>query len=64
MRLSNVEKENNIWFMFVEDSEDTTVKTENSIGKIPMHPQLIELGFIDYVANLKRREKTLEFFGN
>ena len=62
MKLSDVEKENNIWFMFVEDSEDTTVKTENSIGKIPMHPQLIELGFIDYVANLKRREKNIRIF--
>ena len=62
MRLSDVKKENNIWFMFVEDSEDTTVKTENSIRKIPMHPQLIELGFIDYVANLKRREKNIRIF--
>ena len=48
--------------MFVEDSEDTKVKTESSIRKIPVHPQLIDLGFIDYVANLKRRKKPIRVF--
>ena len=60
--LSQVKKEKGIWFMFVEDSEDTKVKTESSIRKIPVHPQLIDLGFIDYVANLKRRKKPVRIF--
>ena len=62
MLLSQVTKEKGIWFMFVEDSEDTKVKTESSIRKIPVHPQLIDLGFIDYVANLKRRKKPIRVF--
>ncbi len=60
--LSQVKKEKGIWFMFVEDSEETKVKTESSIRKIPVHPQLIDLGFIDYVANLKRRKKPVRIF--
>ncbi len=62
LRLSDLKKVDKIWFMFVEDSEETKVKTESSIRKIPLHPQLIELGFVDYVANLKRRKKSIRIF--
>ena len=49
--------------LFVEDSGETKVKTENVIRKIPVHPQLIELGFIGSVGTLKNR-KEKECFGN
>ena len=62
LRCSDIRKEKNIWFMFVEDSENTKVKTESSIRKIPLHPQLIELGFIDYVGNLRKKKKTRVFW--
>ncbi len=50
--------------MFVEDSEETRVKTENAIRKVPVHPQLIELGFLDYVVTLKKTEERKSSFGN
>ena len=62
LRLSNLKKVDKIWFMFIEDSENTKVKTESSIRKIPLHPQLIELGFIDYVGNLRKKKKTRVFW--
>ena len=62
LRLSDLKKADKIWFMFVEDSENTKVKTESSIRKIPLHPQLIELGFIDYVGNLRKKKKTRVFW--
>ena len=62
LRLSDLNKVDKIWFMFVEDSENTKVKTESSIRKIPLHPQLIELGFIDYVGNLRKKKKTRVFW--
>ena len=62
LRLSDLKKVDKIWFMFVEDSENTKVKTESSIRKIPLHPQLIELGFIDYVGNLRKKKKTRVFW--
>ena len=57
LRLSDVRKEKGIWFMHVEESDQTSVKTQNAIRKVPVHPQLTELGFIDYVGNLKRKKK-------
>ncbi len=62
LRLSDLKKVDKIWFMFVEDSENTKVKTESSIRKIPLHPQLIELGFIDYVGNLRKKKKSRVFW--
>tara|TARA_X000001036_G_scaffold409232_1_gene420128 strand:+ start:128 stop:1900 length:1773 start_codon:yes stop_codon:yes gene_type:complete len=62
LRLSDLNKVDKIWFMFVEDSQNTKVKTESSIRKIPLHPQLIELGFIDYVGNLRKKKKTRVFW--
>ena len=53
-RCSDIRKEKKIWFMFVEDSEETKVKTQSAIRKVPIHPRLLELGFIEYIANLKR----------
>ena len=57
LRLSDLRKEKGIWFMHVEESDQTSVKTQNAIRKVPVHPQLTELGFIDYVGNLKRKKK-------
>ena len=57
LRLSDVRKEKGIWFMHVEESDQTSVKTQNAIRKVPVHLQLTELGFIDYVGNLKRKKK-------
>ena len=47
MRLSDIKKVNNIWFLHIEDSEEIRVKTESAIRKVPVHPQLIDLGCID-----------------
>ena len=62
LRLIDIKKVENIWFMFVEDSEETRVKTENAIRKVPVHPQLIDMGFIDYVSKLKRSKKDRVFW--
>ena len=62
IRCLDIRKEHNIWFMFVEDSEETRVKTENAIRKVPVHPQLIELGFIDYVGTCKKQKKGRVFW--
>jgi hypothetical protein len=40
---------------------DKSVKTGGSKRKLPIHPKLIELGFLDYVAAAKKRGDTLLF---
>ena len=62
LRTQDIKKEKNIWFMFVSESEETKVKTENAIRKVPIHPQLTELGFVDYVGNVKRKKKDRIFW--
>ncbi len=62
LRLSDLKRVDKIWFMFVEDSEETRVKTESSIRKVPLHPQLIDMGFIDYVGNLRKKKKSRVFW--
>ena len=62
LRTQDIKKEKNIWFMYVSESEETRVKTENAIRKVPIHPQLTELGFIDYVGNVKRKKKDRIFW--
>ena len=62
LRLKDFRKEKNIWVMFIEDSAETKVKTKTAIRKVPIHPQLTELGFIDYVGNVKRKKKDRVFW--
>ena len=62
MRLIDIKKVSNVWFLFIEDSEETRVKTESAIRKVPVHPQLLQLGFIDYVSKLKRSKKERLFW--
>ena len=50
------------WFIFVEDSEETKVKTEKAIRKVPVHPQLIDLGFVDYVTAQKKSKRDRLFW--
>ena len=57
LRLIDIKKQQNIWFIFVAGTEETKVKTDNAIRKIPIHPQLIDLGFIDYVTTQKKSKK-------
>ena len=62
MRLEDIKKESNIWFLHVEDSEQTNVKTANAIRKVPVHPQLMELGFIDHATSLRKQKKDRLFW--
>lgn len=61
LKLSDIKKINNIWFLHIEDSEETRVKTESTNRKVPLHLQLIDLGFIDYATSLKKNKKSRVF---
>jgi len=62
LRCSDVRKENRIWMIHVEDTEDTSVKSSAGIRKVPVHPQLIKLGFIEYIAKQRRKKKERIFW--
>jgi integrase len=46
-----------------DDGVTKSVKTESSRRKVPVHPRLIELGFLAYVDALRRSGKKLLFSG-
>ena len=63
LRCYDVRKENRIWMIYVEDTKDTNVKSDASIRKVPVHPQLINLGFIEYNAKQIGKEKENNILG-
>lgn len=55
------------WYLDITDESeghqgiDKSVKTGSSKRKLPIHPKLIELGFLDYVSHVKARGDTMLF---
>lgn len=64
----DVAKEQGIWTfrLWADADEGRTLKTLGSARIVPVHPQLLELGFEDYVAARQRKGKRLfpELTGN
>lgn len=58
-----------VWFLDITDESaghkdvEKSVKTKTSRRKVPVHPQLVELGFLHYVEHLKKQGHTLLFPG-
>lgn len=48
----DIREENNVLVFDVNNKQDKKVKTSNSKRLVPVHPQLIELGFMEYVDNI------------
>lgn len=49
---SDVRNENGIWYMDINDEGDKQLKNEQSKRRVPVHPYIQALGFMDYVANV------------
>ena len=47
----------------VPENADQSVKNDASANKVPLHPELIRLGFLDYVTALKRKKAVRLFPG-
>lgn len=53
LRLQDVYREDGTWLVDFNEDEDKTLKTINSIRKVPVHKTLVRLGFIRYIEHLK-----------
>ena len=51
LRACDFKKENYIYYINIIESEYTSVKTKSSIRKIPLHPDLVKIGFVKYCAD-------------
>ena len=62
LRLDDFQQIDGVWMMQVQETEETRVKTRNSIRKVPVHPKLIELGILDYIQKLKKQKQDRFFW--
>ena len=53
--IGDIIKKENVWMFSIDETEGKSVKTTSSIRKVPVHPTLISLGFIDYVQIIKSK---------
>lgn len=42
-----------VWVIDINDNDRKTLKNVSSIRKIPLHPLLIEIGFLDYIKDIR-----------
>jgi integrase len=61
LHICDIRQDVDIWVFDINGDEDKKLKTEASDRLIPIHSQLIELGFLDYVQSL-RRKKVVRLF--
>jgi integrase len=62
LRVEDVFEDGKIWVFNVTESETTKVKTKSGIRRVPVHPTLISLGFIEYVQLIKEMKKERIFW--
>ena len=62
LRLEDFQQIDGVWMIQVDETEETRVKTRNSIRKVPVHPKLIELGILDYLQRLKKQKQERFFW--
>ena len=55
LRIEDIIKKENVWMISIDEAEGKSVKTTSSIRKVPVHPTLISLGFIEYVKIIKSK---------
>jgi len=54
LKPTNIRQIGGVWAIDInEDDDDQSVKTVAGIRIIPLHPQLIELGFLEYVEDVR-----------
>ena len=41
----------------INDSEDRNIKTQSGNRVVPLHPKLIDLGLLNYVTEIKNKNK-------
>lgn len=53
LALTEVHEDEPIPFLQIDYTEDRALKNVQSVRKLPIHPELIRLGFIDYIREIR-----------
>jgi integrase len=52
LRRGDLGQSEGIWFLDITDEDGRQLKNRQSRRKVPLHPELIRIGFLDYVAEI------------
>ncbi len=52
LRRKDVAQEHGIWFLNITDDDDLNLKNQQSRRKVPLHSELIRVGFLQYVEGI------------
>lgn len=61
LSLSEIKREGDVWYLDLTTTTSRRLKTLSSVRKVPLHEDLIKLGFDRFVASAKARKRTLIF---
>jgi integrase len=56
---SDIKEVDGIWCFDVNDDTGKSTKTKSSVRVVPIHPELIELGLVDFVSAKNNKEENL-----
>ena len=59
--LSDIREEHGVTYFDFNEREDRGLKTKAATRIVPVHPELVALGFLDYVAGLRKAKETQLF---
>jgi integrase len=51
--ITDIKQESDIWYFDINDSGGKQLKNKSSIRRVPIHQNLLDLGFIDYIDSLE-----------
>lgn len=61
LQLEDVRQENEIWYFDINDRPPRKLKNATAIRRVPVHSELIRLGFMQHVERLRRSRQTRVF---
>jgi integrase len=61
LRVEDVKDEGDVPYIFIRASDGRRLKNRGSERRVPLHPELVRAGFLDYVTERKRAGDTVLF---
>lgn len=61
LRVSDIQHEDGVAFMFFRDQEKKELKSASSRRKVPIHPRLLDAGFLEYLSDTQKAGNEMLF---
>jgi integrase len=49
LRREDVKREDGVWYLHIHGEGGRQIKNDQSARRVPVHPEIVRLGFLDYV---------------